>query len=139
MANPIWQTNSDLGTYSNNTVINIVLNAIPVPPAVGVTYTVVNGSLPYGIILVNGILKGTLTTQYTNNTMNFTIQATDNLGNIATRTFTISVVIFNSPPSWTTPAGSIGTFPAGAAMAVQLQASAVLPATSITYSLLSGA
>lgn len=41
-------------------------------------------------------------------------------------------------PIWNTTAGSLGTFPAGIAMLSQLSASAVAPATTITYILLSG-
>lgn len=41
-------------------------------------------------------------------------------------------------PIWTTPAGSLGTIPAGSYTEIQLQASPVLPATSLTYLLLSG-
>ena len=41
-------------------------------------------------------------------------------------------------PNWNTPAGSIGTYPATILMATQLSASPVSPATSITYTLLSG-
>ena len=41
-------------------------------------------------------------------------------------------------PVWNTPAGSIGTYPATIPMLFQLSASAVSPATSITYTLLSG-
>ena len=41
-------------------------------------------------------------------------------------------------PIWNTPAGSIGTFPASVTLATQLSASAVLPAITITYTLLSG-
>lgn len=41
-------------------------------------------------------------------------------------------------PIWNTPAGSIGRYPATLAMATQLSASAVSPATSVTYILLSG-
>jgi hypothetical protein len=41
-------------------------------------------------------------------------------------------------PIWNTPAGSIGTYPATISMLFQLSASAVLPATSVTYVLLSG-
>ena len=138
MANPIWQTNTDLGTYNNNTAININLIAVPVPPAVGITYSVVNGSLPPGTTLVNGILSGTLTTAYTNNQMNFSVKATDNLGNYSTRTFTITVVIAAAQPTWVTTSGSIGTFPADAALSVQLEALPVSPATSVSYVLLSG-
>ena len=41
-------------------------------------------------------------------------------------------------PIWNTPAGSIGTYPATILMATQLSASPVSPATTITYTLLSG-
>ena len=41
-------------------------------------------------------------------------------------------------PIWNTSAGSIGTYPASIAMATQLSASAVSPATTVTYILLSG-
>jgi hypothetical protein len=41
-------------------------------------------------------------------------------------------------PIWNTPAGSIGTYPATISMLFQLSASTVLPATSVTYMLLSG-
>ncbi len=41
-------------------------------------------------------------------------------------------------PNWNTPAGSIGTFPALIPMTYQLSANAVLPAVSVTYSLISG-
>lgn len=41
-------------------------------------------------------------------------------------------------PIWNTPAGSIGRFPATIAMSVQLSASAVSPATTVTYTLISG-
>lgn len=41
-------------------------------------------------------------------------------------------------PIWITPAGSLGTFPAGIEAEIQLQANPVAPATSLTYILLSG-
>jgi len=41
-------------------------------------------------------------------------------------------------PIWNTPAGSIGTFPATISAVSQLSASAVLPATTVTYLLISG-
>ena len=41
-------------------------------------------------------------------------------------------------PVWNTPAGSLGTFPATFTTAVQVSASPVPPAVSITYTLLSG-
>lgn len=41
-------------------------------------------------------------------------------------------------PIWNTPAGSIGSFPATLSALFQLSASPVLPATSLTYALISG-
>lgn len=41
-------------------------------------------------------------------------------------------------PIWNTPAGSIGSFPALLPMAFQLSANAVLPASTVIYTLLSG-
>lgn len=41
-------------------------------------------------------------------------------------------------PIWTTPAGSLGTFPAGIDAEIQLVANPVTPATSLTYMLLGG-
>ena len=41
-------------------------------------------------------------------------------------------------PVWNTPAGSLGTYPAGILVGYTLSASAVLPAVTVEYSLLSG-
>ena len=41
-------------------------------------------------------------------------------------------------PTWNTAAGSLGTYPAGLPLTITLSASAIAPATSITYTLLSG-
>lgn len=43
-----------------------------------------------------------------------------------------------SQPIWNTPQGSIGSYPAQVAVSIQLSASAVSPATTVTYLLLSG-
>jgi hypothetical protein len=41
-------------------------------------------------------------------------------------------------PIWNTASGSIGTFPSGVVMVYQLSASAVLPAVTVTYAVISG-
>ena len=41
-------------------------------------------------------------------------------------------------PTWNTPVGTIGTFPFNSAMLFQLSASPVIPATSITYAIITG-
>ena len=43
-----------------------------------------------------------------------------------------------SQPVWNTPAGSIGSFPASLPLLFEFSASAVLPAISVTYTLISG-
>jgi hypothetical protein len=139
MANPIWQTASNLGTYNNGSTLNTLLVAAPISPAVGVTYEVVNGSLPVGVTLSEyGSLVGILTTEFANNQIMFDVKATDNLGNYAVRTFTLVITIIPSQPNWATSAGTIGTFPAGTVTEFQFNANAVAPATSVTYKLLSG-
>ena len=44
----------------------------------------------------------------------------------------------NNQPIWNTPAGSLGTFPSSVIFTVQLSASPVFPATSVTYAIISG-
>lgn len=41
-------------------------------------------------------------------------------------------------PIWNTPAGSLGTFPSGSSVSIQLRATPVFPGTSVTFKLLSG-
>ena len=41
-------------------------------------------------------------------------------------------------PVWNTPAGSIGTYPSSVPLVIQLSASAVLPAVTVTYQIISG-
>ena len=43
-----------------------------------------------------------------------------------------------SAPNWITPAGLAGVYPVQIAMTLQLEAEAILPATSLTYALISG-
>jgi len=41
-------------------------------------------------------------------------------------------------PVWITNAGSLGTYPSNSVISIPVSAQAVLPATSVTYKLLSG-
>lgn len=138
MADPIWQTYYELGTYSPETVIDTMLVATPIPPAVGMTYSISAGIIPEGLILTTegrliGTLAGTTDNQYV-----FTVTATDNLGNFSWRSFVLNLVVVPQQPTWNTPSGSIGNFLANTLSEFQFSASAVLPATSVRYALLSG-
>lgn len=138
MANPIWTTGYDLGTYITNVPVDIILIARPVYPATTITYAITKGSLPYGLSLANtGFITGTVDTAVPLNNI-FTVRATDNLGNSSDKIFQISISSKPAQPVWNTPAGSLGTFPTQIFASVLLSGSPVLPATSITYSLISG-
>ena len=138
MTNPVWQTNYNLGSYPNNAAINIPLVAYPISPAIGISYKLVAGKLPTGTILDDvGNLVGTVVTTFNNNTFNFTVQATDNLGNISLRTFQITLIIVPLAPNWVTPSGSIGQYTENSALLFSFKANPVFPATSVTYKLIS--
>lgn len=139
MAKPIWITNWDLGTFENSTLLSTELVATPVTPAVSVTYTLVSGSLPTGTTLSpTGLLTGVLTTTFTNNTFNFTIKATDNLGNFSYKGFKLTAVIIPKQPVWNTTAGSIGTYPSSIPFSFEFDATPQLPAVFLKYQFLSG-
>ena len=139
MAQPIWTTLSDLGSFVAGTAVSILLIARPIQPAISVTYNIVTGSLPAGLTLdsTTGFITGTSTVIVTS-TVTFIVIATDNLGNTTSRTFSIRMVYQPAQPVWNTATGSIGSYPSLIAMSYQLSASAVLPSTSIAYTLLSG-
>ena len=139
MAQPVWTTQSQLGSFVSGTAVSILLIARPIQPAISVTYDIVTGSLPAGLTLdpVTGFITGT-STVIVSSTFTIIVIATDNLDNSTTRTFTIQMVYYPAQPVWNTATGSIGTYPSLLSMSSQLSASAVLPSTSIIYTLLSG-
>jgi hypothetical protein len=139
MAKPIWVTGSSLGTFLDGQVISTELIARPVSPAIAITYTIISGALPIGVTLSNtGVLQGTIDTPFTNNTYNFTVKATDNLGNSNYRGFSLTAIIELKQPVWNTPAGSIGTYPSSIYFDFQFSATYQQPANFLRYELLSG-
>ena len=109
MAQPDWTSQpSFLGVYPSGFAINIQIQAQPVEPALSVTYVLLNGSLPEGNVTLNsnGYLTGTLANLVEQKEYFFTVRATDNLGNIKDKTFSISVYGFDSVRI-TTPDGQL--------------------------------
>lgn len=109
MAQPDWTSQpSFLGVYPSGFAINIQIQAQPVAPALSVTYSLLNGSLPEGNIVLNsnGYITGTLKNLVEQKDFLFTVRATDNLGNIKDKTFSISVYGFDSVRI-TTPNGQL--------------------------------
>ena len=109
MAQPDWTSQpSFLGVYPSGFELNIQIQAQPVAPALSVTYALLNGALPEGNITLssNGYITGTLQNLATQQEFLFTVRATDNLGNIKDKTFSISVYGFDSVKI-TTPSGQL--------------------------------
>lgn len=141
MTNPIWVTDSYLGKYYSYVPINIQLIAKSVLPATSVTYSLISGLLPTGVSLTaSGYIQGTVVNvnSNVNTSVTLIIRVTDNLGNYTDKTFTIQFLNRLLPPTWVTPAGSLGSFPATNPLSIQLSATPSLPSVNITYTLLSG-
>ena len=138
MAQPIWITSYELGTFVTNVPIEILVVAKPVYPAIQITYSLTNGSLPTGLVLsYDGFITGTVDTAVTI-VSNFQITATDNLGSTSIKAFQLTVSNKPKQPIWITPVGSLGVFPTEIYTYTTLSGVASLPATTITYSLISG-
>lgn len=109
MAQPDWASQpSFLGVYPSGLEINIRIQAMPVAPALSVTYALLNGSLPEGNITLssNGYITGKIKNLAEQQEFLFTVRATDNLGNIKDKTFSISVYGFDTVRI-TTPNGQL--------------------------------
>lgn len=108
MAQPIWNTPAgSIGSFPYGVVTAFTLSASPVSPATSITsYILLAGSLPSGITLntTTGILSGIPTLVINDTISSFTIRATDNLGNLRDRTFTMTIS-GTAVPQFTTPAG----------------------------------
>lgn len=141
MTTPVWETNYNLGTAYVGIPVNIQLIAQPVAPAISVTYSLVGGSLPTGLSLLGtGYLRGTFTQTNLNTVINtnLIVRATDNLGNSITKTFLLTLSYVKGQPIWNTNAGTLGVYPALVPIELQLSATPLLPAVSVTYTLISG-
>jgi hypothetical protein len=107
MAQPIWNTPAgSIGIYPSFIVIvPIQLSASAVLPAVTVTYAIISGSLPTGLLMTeDGLIYGIPNNVSENTLYTFVVRATDNYQNIRDRTFTLTVTGAQSP-SLATPSG----------------------------------
>lgn len=111
MAQPIWNTPAgNIGSYPS--LVNIVpvqLSASAVRPALTVTYQIISGRLPNGLLMTeDGLIYGIPSIVPENTSYNFVVRATDNYQNIRDRTFSISISGTESP-TFTTPTGMLFT------------------------------
>jgi hypothetical protein len=136
---PVWQTNSTLGNFNEQSSTNITLTATDADASDTLTYSLISGALPSGLSLsTSGIISGT-TPQVTSDTSySFVVKVLDNHGGGALRTFSMTVLNnINEAPIWTTPSGTLGT--ANEQTAFSTTVLATDPnGDSITYSVTSG-
>ena len=110
MAQPIWNTSAgSIGTFPADIAITSQLSASAVSPATTVTYLLLSGSFPPGLVMNSaGLITGTPNLVTVDTVSTFTIRATDNLSNIRDRTFSMQISGV-AIPEFTTPSGSILT------------------------------
>jgi hypothetical protein len=108
MAQPIWNTiASNIVGFVSGSVLEFQFSASAVPPASTITYSLVSGSLPNGVIInEDGLMFGLTEPVFENQSFVFVVRATDNLGSIRDKTFTLLLSGIDAP-SFTTPAGTI--------------------------------
>lgn len=93
----------NLGTIPNNIFYSLPLEIIEITAGVTVSFTLVSGELPPGMrIISSGVIQGvpTLTTATavgSAQTFSFTVRATNSLGQISDRGFSISVTNVTAP------------------------------------------
>ena len=129
-----WTTPvGSLGNFAEQVAISV--SAVAADDST-ITYAVASGStLPSGITLntATGLLSGTLADVASNTTYTFTLTASDGSNPAVSRQFSI---LANAAPTWTTSAGSLGTFSENTSISVTVAATDV--SDSITYALASG-
>jgi hypothetical protein len=133
---PIWVT--PVGTIAianSGSTINTTLLAVD-PEGLAISYSVVSGSLPAGVVLQGstGIVSGTVPVVSTLTTTAFTVRASDGLL-FTDRLF--SITVRNRGPVWVTPAGSVATVAAGGPISTTLLATDP-DGQPVSYSVIAG-
>ena len=109
---PVWQTTAGALTGSpfvdNGTAVSVTLSATDADSDT-VTYSLQSGALPSGFTLnsSSGVVSGNTPDESADVTYNFTVRATAN-SKTTDRAFSMQI-LDNSPPAWTTSAGSLGS------------------------------
>jgi hypothetical protein len=132
--NPTWTTPAgSLGTFAEQ--VNATIYALGVSDDSVITYSLASGStLPSGVTLSSaGVISGTLPDISSNTTYTFTVNATDGLNPVISRTFSF---VSNAAPIWVTSAGSLGSYMNNTS--ISTPALSVTDTDSVTYSLASG-
>ncbi len=132
--NPAWTTPAgSLGTFAEQ--VNATIYALSVSDDSTITYSLANGSsLPSGVTLSsNGVISGTPPDVSSDTTYTFTVNATDGLNPVISRTFSF---VSNAAPVWVTSSGSLGAYTGNTT--ISTTALSITDTDSVTYTLASG-
>lgn len=139
MARPIWTSfNNNLGSINENDFFRFPLTATN-----AVAYRVISGSLPPGLQVSRaGILQGIpiVTTENSGDGLysyRFVVRAQSSAGEIADRSFTISVTNIKVPQI-IGPESDLGSFSEGDFVDIQLEGLDNTPGDLLTYRIISG-
>ncbi|HET8688581.1 MAG TPA: hypothetical protein VFM18_18360 [Methanosarcina sp.] len=142
MASLNWITpTGSLANILSNVHVTLQVQALDSAIGTSITYSIINGSLPTGLTMnSSGIFSGTPTTTVyaTTEKFSFVVRAKSSAGYILDGGFEIILTnTVNNNFAWITPAGSLGTVPAGNFYSLMLEAESPnnIP---ITYELISG-
>jgi hypothetical protein len=139
MEQPEWFTpEGSLGIYFPSKYLYILLHAGPSDNGSFVTYRILNGTLPSPLTLsTNGVLDGNPDLVANDTTSKFTVRATDNVGRIADRTFSMTV-LGSLQPNFITPTGSILTIRDSVWVNYQLEYTDAIELSSVYVTLYAG-
>lgn len=97
---PVWITPSGIiGAFDKNSDVFVAIKAVDPEGDMVITYTIIDGSLPDGLLLDSntGIIAGVVSNIEETSSFTFTARATDSEGNFSDREFTLFIVI---PLDW---------------------------------------
>ena len=153
MTQPVWITPAgNLGVIPVGTFFQAILQGeLPGEPAAVLYYTVIAGRLPDGIqCSANGVISGTPDAVASlqgvplevarDTTSKFTVRIypEEDPANIRDRTFSLTVAVIPEP-TWTTPAGQIGTYYDSDAVNFQFEFVEVYTPDTTVITLIAGA
>jgi hypothetical protein len=108
--NSLAQSGINLATVEERKPLDISFPTIGFPT--GITFNVISGQLPPGLRILGNKIIGTPYEVANVTPFTFVIRATNSIGQISDRTFTITV-IGNDSPVWLTPEGKLPVNPNG--------------------------
>ena len=139
MSQPVWNTPAgNIGAFIANSIIEFQLSATPILPSTSVTYKLISGNLPDGIVISSsGLIFGVTPNILVNTSYTFVVRVTDNNNNLRDRTFSILISGIDSP-TFTTEAGTLFVTNDSVWIEYQVEYSVPVPDSDVLVSLVQG-